>query len=162
MHKRKACYNDIIDLDKELKIYHKLCRGKCKEYAYYSDWKEHIENQFSQISSERRKEDFKALLRLRQRNASNLKGFASSMVIFVATLLLNKAIPDHLCKNDTADEYSIFISLIIYSIFTFAWIYLLVWIFSYIGKETLSEGRVKAFYTDLLEILDKMEKKEKE
>ena len=93
--KRKACYHEIIDLDKELQIYHKLCKGKCKEYAYYSDWKEHIEKLFSEITSNKRKKDFRALLRLRQRNAGNLKGFTASMLTFAMTIYLDKIIPDY-------------------------------------------------------------------
>ena len=84
------------------------------------------------------------------------------MIIFAMTLLLDKVIPDYQWKDDTADESIIYFSIIIHTVFTVVGVCLFLWLFISIAKETLSEGRVKAFYTDLLEILDKMEKNEKE
>ncbi len=160
--KKLTFYSEIIDLPKEQEIYHKLCMNKCKEYRYYSQWKAHIEALFSQIHSDTRRTDFKAFLRMRERNASSLQGFGLSMITFSVAILIDKFFPDcsfTVSDNMQTSEWIIIIGSFISILIGTA---VFVWFMISIGKNILSENRDKAFYSDLLDILDNMEKKEGE
>lgn len=40
--KKHQPYKEIIDLEKELKEYKKLCRGNSRKFTYYTEWRQYI------------------------------------------------------------------------------------------------------------------------
>ena len=93
MSKKNQPYSEIIDLQKELKEYRKLCRGESKEFTYYLDWKRYMVEQIQKLKEPDKKDkiiNFKHFLISNSRVNKNINQVFIAIMIFVGTILLNK------------------------------------------------------------------------
>ena len=82
-------YREIINIEIELKEYRKLCRGKSEKYLYYSDWKTHIQELFSNFQSNDKIENFKHFLLNRHRISSTFSADYIPIIILYFTFKLS-------------------------------------------------------------------------
>lgn len=131
-------YREIINIEIELKEYRKLCRGKSEKYLYYSDWKTHIQELFSNFQSNDKIENFKHFLLNRHRISSTFSADYIPIIILYFTIIFSKM----------QNEYSIVICILLLAFTVF-----------FIMSGHYKYYEEFCFYCDLIEILKEIEEK---
>lgn len=67
-------YSEIINLEKELKEYKKLCKGKSKKFRYFSEWESHIKRLLSTINDKEKLRNIKHYLINLERTSQSFPG----------------------------------------------------------------------------------------
>lgn len=83
-------YSEIINLEKELKEYKKLCKGKSKEFRYFSEWESHIKRLMSTIDDEEKLKNLKHYLINLERSAKSIPSHYFEIMLLVLTLILDR------------------------------------------------------------------------
>ena len=142
MSKKNQPYSEIIDLQKELNEYRKLCRGKSKKYTYYLDWKQYMVEQLQKLKEPDKKDkiiNFKHFLINYNRENKNLNQVFIAIMIFVVSILLNK----------TNIEMNFFSLMLIVFI---------IMVCMLLARD--NNNKEYCFYCDLIEIIEEIENEE--
>lgn len=134
-------YFEILNLNVELKEYKDLCKGKSQKFIYYLDWKEHISHELYKIDDLVKMENYKHYLINNCRVNKSIYVQFVPLGIFYFTLLIGNLFPK-------ADFVSVLLGVAISLFF-------ILWQNNYYNKEYY-------FYCDIIEILEEIEKKEKD
>lgn len=133
---RNSPYKEIFDWKKERKEYSRLCRGKSKKYRYYTDWEEHMLGCLSNIQAENGLTNFKKYCRNIERTSVRASDLIGTYIALLIPLIIDKMFKD-------------IPGWLILVWFTFVTVYVL-----RTNKRMIREGY---FYTDIIEIIEKME-----
>lgn len=85
-------YYEIINLNRELKEYRKLCRCKSKKYIYYSDWKKQMIKYISAFPSQESLDNFKHYCINVERSAKSIPNLYLNFMILFVTVFVDKFI----------------------------------------------------------------------
>lgn len=144
MAKKNQPYSEIIDLQKELKEYKKLCRGKKSKFKYYLDWKEHITENLSILDDNDKKENFLHYLIDRKRGSGVAKSIYMPLILSVIALYVNNIV-----NTSTENKYGIAANVIALVIFILLIIFFVV-------KDSFGYHDEYCFYCDTIEILEEI------
>ncbi|EGC02480.1 hypothetical protein CUS_5434 [Ruminococcus albus 8] len=144
MAKKNQPYSEIIDLQKELKEYKKLCRGKKSKFKYYLDWKEHITENLLKLDDNDKKENFLHYLINRKRGSGVAKSIYMPLILSVIALYVNNIV-----NTSTENKYGIAANVIALVIFILLIIFFVV-------KDSFGYHDDYCFYCDTIEILEEI------
>lgn len=89
----KRCpYSEIIDFKSERKEYKRLCKSKSKQFAYYSDWEDHIKCLVSRIEDPKMIKNFKHYLINLEQISCVLPSVFLQIAIFAITVYISAEI----------------------------------------------------------------------
>lgn len=126
-------YAEIIDLDKEVKEYKKLCRCKSEKFTYYTEWEKHIRELLSKFKSERDLYNFKRYCINYERTAKLIPSFYINFMVLYITIFIDKFIKE---------------------------LNILVWLFIFLLSvlltlcQNLAYSKEAYFYKDVIEIIE--------
>ena len=83
-------YSEIINLEKELKEYKKLCKGKSKKFRYFSEWESHIKRLLSTINDKEKLRNIKHYLINLERTSQSFPGHYIEIMLLMFTLILDR------------------------------------------------------------------------
>lgn len=129
---------EIIDFEKELKEYKRLCRRKSKKFVYYLDWKKHIVSLLAKIEQKDDWENFKYFCRNRERSTRNTASTYINLIILFVTIYIDKCV---------------------ISINLYGWLLVLAVMIGTIVWQNNSYEKDNYFYKDILEIIEEEEKR---
>lgn len=129
-------YKEIFDLRKERKEYSRLCGGKSKKYRYYTDWEEHMLGCLSNIQAENGLTNFKKYCRNIERTSVRASDLIGTYIALLIPLIIDKMFKD-------IPGWLILVWFIIVTVYVLR-----------TNKRMIREGY---FYTDIIEIIEKME-----
>lgn len=150
MAKKNQPYSEIIDLQKELKEYKKLCRGKKSKFKYYLDWKEHITENLLKLDDNDKKEKFLHYLINRKRGSGVAKSIYMPLILSVSALYVNKIV------NTSTEKVSERIANIIESANDIALVIFIILIIFFVVKDSFGYHDDYCFYCDTIEILEEI------
>ena len=142
MSKKNQPYSEIIDLQKELKEYRKLCRGKSKEFTYYLDWKQYMVKQIQKLKEPDKKDkiiNFKHFLINANRVNKNINQVFITIMIFIGTIMFT--------KTNLKIDFPLLLLLLI-----------AIMLFLLLGHD--KNNKEYCFYCDLIEIVKEIENEE--
>lgn len=130
---KKNPYAEIIDLDKEVKEYKKLCRCKSKKFTYYTEWEKHIRELLSKFASEKDLYNFKRYCINYERTAKLIPSFYINFMVLYLTIFIDKFIKE---------------------------LNILIWLFLFLLSvlltlcQNLAYSKEAYFYRDIIEIIE--------
>ena len=147
-------YSEIIDLNSKFKEYQNICEGKHEKIRYYLEWKEDILKSFSKLDTPDKFTNFKHYLLYCKRYNHNIDKNNLTLLAFITTPILNQVVQS--VKNTITDGYILnWFDGILFFISIFLSIGILI-------KTINEDGGKYSFYSDLLEIVEEIEKSSKE
>ena len=130
---KKNPYAEIIDLDKEVKEYKKLCRCKSEKFTYYTEWEDHIRELLSKFKSGKDLYNFKRYCVNYERTAKLIPSFYINFMVLYITIFIDKFIKE---------------------------LNILVWLFIFLLSvlltlcQNLAYSKEAYFYKDIIEIIE--------
>ncbi len=92
--KKYQPYKEIIDLKREMREYKKLCRGKSREYTYYTDWKAAMLQLFQKLTTPDSVGNLKHYLIYCERVNNNFNSHFVEIMLVCVTLLVDHYVVD--------------------------------------------------------------------
>ena len=132
----KMPYSEIINVVDEQKEYSLLCQGKSKKYTCYTEWETHIEECLSRFKTSEDLYNFKRYCRNIERTSARAP---ESVTTYIALLI------------------PILVEIVFEEI---PWWAILIWFVgtvAYTMKQSKVLIRESYFYTDIIEIIEKIE-----
>lgn len=88
MPKKKQPYYEIINIQKELNEYKKLCKNKSKKFKYYLDWKHYMKPMLERLDDDVKISNFKHYIINMKRTENNLNQVYVAIILFAYTSLI--------------------------------------------------------------------------
>ena len=133
---KKTPYSEIIDVVKEQKEYSLLCQGKSKKFVRYTEWEDYIGALLCEFPTEKDMYNFKRYCRNKERTSVRAPESIGAYITLLIPLLVDKmfvAVPGWM---------------------VLAWFFVVV--MGVIIKNNVIV-RESYFYTDIIEVIEKME-----
>ena len=134
---KKNPYAEIIDLDKELKEYKKLCRCRSKKFAYYTDWEKYICKLLEKFETDIDLYNFKRYCMNYGRTATTIPGIYINIMILYITIFIDKCVTE--------------LNFLV-------WLFIMLLSVILILAQNISYNNEDYFYKDIIEIIESLEK----
>ncbi len=136
-----------FDIDAELKYYKKVCKGKCKQYKDYVEWRSHIEHCVTNLNEKMELPNFKHQCTIQKRRSQYLLDVSGNLFVALAICEMSIVLGNPIyAENSTMG--------------TVLWITLscevIIFVMGFYYKNSPSIN----FYTDILDIIEDYENKE--
>jgi len=89
MSKNKQPYFEIINIQKELNEYKKLCKNKSKKFKYYLDWKHYMKPLLERLDDSEKTTNFKHFIINKKRTENNTNQVYVAIILFAYTTLIS-------------------------------------------------------------------------